>query len=68
MKANNTNLHVFHQPVGRDPEVVIITLKKPLKSGMGVSIVAAKVTVTDWGRNKKSIMFHFETVKPPLTS
>ncbi|XP_067099467.1 afadin-like [Osmerus mordax] len=35
--SGSTNL-----PVGRDPEVVIITLKKPLNSGMGVSIVAAK--------------------------
>ncbi|XP_062325008.1 afadin [Osmerus eperlanus] len=35
--SGSTNL-----PVGRDPEVVILTLKKPLNSGMGVSIVAAK--------------------------
>ncbi|XP_010773835.1 afadin-like [Notothenia coriiceps] len=33
--------------VHREPEVETITLKKPLNSGMGVSIVAAKVTASN---------------------
>lgn len=36
----------LQQAAQREPEVVTVTLNKPLNSGMGVSIVAAKVTAS----------------------
>ncbi len=36
----------LQQAAHREPEIVTITLNKPLNSGMGVSIVAAKVTAS----------------------
>ncbi|CAB1331291.1 unnamed protein product, partial [Coregonus sp. 'balchen'] len=41
-RANNFSAQDANLPLHREPDVVTIKLKKPLNSGMGVSIVAAK--------------------------
>ncbi|XP_029585114.1 afadin-like [Salmo trutta] len=41
-RANSFSAQDANPPLHREPEVVTITLTKPLNSGMGVSIVAAK--------------------------
>lgn len=40
-------IHVFKQVAHTEPDVVTVTLNKPLNSGMGISIVAAKVTASN---------------------
>lgn len=40
---SNILLNILQQAANRQPQIVTITLNKPLNSGMGVSIVAAKV-------------------------
>lgn len=51
---------VFQQAAHREPEIVTVTLRKPPKNGMGVSIVAAKVTASVWAKFLFGMRVYFE--------
>lgn len=44
--AETFRFYFLQKAAHRKPEIVTVTLNKPLNSGIGVSIVAAKVSAT----------------------